>query len=537
MPPLLKIEKLCTWFEQESSSQHSNFNQILFDVSLTLDGAKTAALVGESGSGKTVTALSVLRLLEEVSSVKQSGSIELNGRNIFNLNTEEIRTLRGNAVAMIFQEPMTSLNPVYTIGNQLIEPLLLHRGMSKKQAMKEAADLLSRTGIENPDDRLNSFPHQLSGGQRQRVMIAMAIACRPKLLIADEPTTALDVTVQAQILDLLQSLQNEFNMAILLITHNLPMVKKLADTVYIMKSGRIVESGSCRNIFSSATHDYTRKLLGAIPAAKAEPKPLTSPLLTATNLNCRFTLKRSTTSFFSRSKKIITAVDNVNVSIAKGTTCGIVGESGSGKTTLALALLRLVRSSGEIHFNGHRLDALSGKEIRPLRREMQLVFQDPYSSLSPRLSIEEIVAEGLKVHSPGISGTARKTAVMAALEEVGLEAEMARRYPHEFSGGQRQRIAIARAIILQPKLLVLDEPTSALDMTIQAQIIKLLLGLQKKHNLTYLFISHDLRVIRALADHVIVMRHGTIVESGPAEELFTTPRQDYTRKLFNAALS
>jgi microcin C transport system ATP-binding protein len=537
MTPLLKIEDLCTWFEQDSSSKQSSFTQVLADVSLSLHGAETAALVGESGSGKTVTALSVLRLIEEVSSVKQTGSIELNGRNIFKLDNKEIRALRGNTVAMIFQEPMTSLNPVYSIGNQLIEPLLLHRGMNKKQALLEATDLLLRTGIENPEDRLNSFPHQLSGGQRQRVMIAMAIACRPKLLIADEPTTALDVTVQAQILELLKSLQNEFNMAILLITHNLPMVKKIADTVYIMKNGEIVERGACTDIFSDPKHDYTRQLLGAIPATKPDPKPFSTPLITASNLYCTFKLKSHSTSFFSRSKKTITAVNNVNLSIARGSTCGIVGESGSGKTTLALALLRLVRSTGKIQFDGHRLDTLPSRAMRPLRREMQLVFQDPYSSLSPRLTVEEIVAEGLKVHSPEISGAQRRKAVMAALEEVGLEEEMARRYPHEFSGGQRQRIAIARTIILQPRFLVLDEPTSALDMTIQAQIIKLLIDLQKKYNMTYLFISHDLRVIRALADQVIVMRYGNIVEAGAAGELFSSPRQDYTKKLFTAALS
>ncbi len=537
MNTLLKIEKLCTWFEQESSSKSPSYAQILTDISFSIARSETVALVGESGSGKTVTALSILRLIEQISSVKQTGSIFLENKDIFSFEYEELRKLRGNTVAMIFQEPMTSLNPLYSVGNQLIEPLMLHRAMNTDEALREAARLLDRTGIPNPEERLRSFPHQLSGGQRQRVMIAMAIACRPKLLIADEPTTALDVTVQAQILELLKDLQDEFNMAILLITHNLPLVQKVADSVHIMKDGRIIENGTTREIFDAPKHDYTIKLLQSIPSSKPDPKPFSSPLVTTQGLNCHFTLKGRRRRLFSKDVTIIKAVDNVNLSIAAGSTCGIVGESGSGKTTLGMAILRLTRSTGKIQFNGHRLDSLQNRQLRPLRKQMQIVFQDPFSSLSPRLTVEDIVAEGLKVHSPEISAVNRRAAVMEILEEVGLEAGMAMRYPHEFSGGQRQRIAIARSVILRPQFLVLDEPTSALDMTIQAQIIKLLQGLQDKYNMTYLFISHDLRVVRALADQVVVMQHGNIVEAGPAAEVFSAPRQEYTKKLFNAALA
>jgi microcin C transport system ATP-binding protein len=537
MSTLLKIENLSTWFEKESDTKSAAYTKVLSDISFSISTAETTALVGESGSGKTVTALSVLRLLEQISSVKQSGSIFLENKDIFSLGYDELRTLRGNTVAMIFQEPMTSLNPLYTIGNQLIEPLMLHRAMNKEEALREATSLLDRTGIPNPEERLRSFPHQLSGGQRQRVMIAMAIACRPKLLIADEPTTALDVTVQAQILELLKDLQNEFNMAILLITHNLPLVQKVADNVYIMKDGKIIEHGATAEIFSSPKHAYTKQLLNAIPSSKPDLKPLSAPLLTTRGLNCRFTLKGTRRSLFRKDIKIIKAVDNVDLSIAKGSTCGIVGESGSGKTTLGMAILRLTQSTGTIQFDGHRLDNMQSSRLRPLRRQMQIVFQDPFSSLSPRMTIEDIVAEGLKVHSPEISAVSRRAAVMEILEEVGLEAEMALRYPHEFSGGQRQRIAIARSVILRPKFLVLDEPTSALDMTIQAQILTLLRGLQDKYNMTYLFISHDLRVVRALADQVVVMQNGSIVEAGPAEEIFSSPRQEYTKRLFSAALT
>ncbi len=536
MTTLLQIDKLNTWFEIDSSSDKTNYSHILKNISFSVDLGETAALVGESGSGKTVTALSILRLLEQISSVKQTGTILLEDNDVFAMDSEQIRSLRGNTAAMIFQEPMTSLNPVYTIGNQLIEPLMLHRNMSGTEALEEAAALLKRTGIPRSEERLGSYPHQLSGGQRQRVMIAMAIACRPKLLLADEPTTALDVTVQAQILELLKDLQQEYNMAILLITHNLPMVKKIADNVYIMRSGEIVERGTVEHLFASPDHPYTQKLLHSIPSGTPRPKVTQSPLVATSRLACHFSLKGVRKSLFSKSLKTIKAVDDISLSIAEGSTCGIVGESGSGKTTLGLAILRLVRSTGAIEFSGHRLDKLQARQLRLLRSQMQLVFQDPFSSLSPRLTIEDIIAEGLLVHAPHIDKKQRRRAVMDILEEVGLDADTVLRYPHEFSGGQRQRIAIARAVILRPRFLVLDEPTSALDMTIQAQIIALLSDLQKKYNMTYLFISHDLLVVRAMADHIVVMRDGAVVEEGPAEKVFAAPRHEYTRRLFRAAL-
>lgn len=533
---LLEINNLTTSFAQETSQPEPSFFEVLHNVSLTIKEGETVALVGESGSGKTITALSMLRLLEETSRVKQTGSIVFEGHDIFKLSKDELRSLRGNRVAMIFQEPMTSLNPVYTIGNQLIEPLKLHRSMSQKEAEEEAVILIRRTGLSDPEERLRAFPHQLSGGQRQRIMIAMALACRPSLLIADEPTTALDVTIQAQILELLQGLQDEFNMAILLITHDLPMVRKFANTVHIMKNGRIVESGDTEQVFNTPEQSYTKELLCSIPSAHPQPKKQTSPIVAIKKISCHFSIKGNKTGLLTRAKKTIKAVDDVSLTIPEGSTCGVVGESGSGKTTLGMAILRLNKSTGQINFNGHRLDTLKNKDLRPLRREMQLVFQDPFSSLSPRLTVEEIVAEGLKVHTRKISSQQRREMVAQILTEVGLESEMASRYPHEFSGGQRQRIAIARVVILRPKFLVLDEPTSALDMTIQAQIISLLKVLQKKYGMTYMFISHDLRVIRALADQIIVMKHGKVVEAGPALEIFASPRQEYTKALFSAAL-
>lgn len=528
---LLKIEKLNSWFADEEGT----YAQTLSDVSFSIEKGETVALVGESGSGKTVTALSLFRLIEEIAPTKQSGKILFEGRNVFELSREELRGLRGNAMAMIFQEPMTSLNPVYTIGDQLLEPLLQHRSMSKEEATAEAAALLGRTGISGAKDRLNSYPHQLSGGQRQRVMIAMAIACQPKLLVADEPTTALDVTVQLQILELLKSLQQEFNMAILLITHNLPLVRSVADTVHIMKTGRIIESGTAEDIFTSPKQPYTQKLLQSIPSSQPPIKTSAPPLISIEQLNCQFTLRGKRKKIFLKNDKIIQAVDNVSLKIPRGSTCGIVGESGSGKTTLGMAILRMVKSTGKIEFEGIQLNSLKGKALRPLRKQIQVVFQDPFSSLSPRLTIEEIIAEGLQVHSPEITRKERRKKVVETLKEVGLEPEMASRYPHEFSGGQRQRIAIARSLILRPQFLVLDEPTSALDMTIQAQIIELLASLQRKYTMTYLFISHDLLVVKALADYIMVMQQGRVVEAGPAGEIFSSPRQEYTKKLFKAA--
>ncbi len=533
---LLEIQNLNTWFSLESSTGEHIETQVLHDISLSIYPGQTVSLVGESGSGKSVTALTILRLLEESSRVRHTGSMIFEQQEIFNLSPKEIRGVRGNRIAMIFQEPMTSLNPVYTIGNQLIEPLVLHQEMDKKEAKKEAIKLLERTGIENPVERMKVFPHQLSGGQRQRVMIAMALACRPSLLIADEPTTALDVTIQAQILDLITDIQKEFGMAVLLITHDLAMVKKFADHIHIMKDGRIIEHGSPVSLFSNPRHAYTRHLLSSVPQGIASAKKDSPVLLDIQHLNCHFALKSEWESLFKRKTKTIKAVDGVNLSIKEGTTCGIVGESGSGKTTLGMAILKLIQSKGIINFNGNPLHLLSNKQIRPLRKEFQVVFQDPFSSLSPRLTVEEIIAEGMKIHGLGGNRDERYAIVAEILEEVGLEREMAYRYPHEFSGGQRQRIAIARAIVLKPKFLILDEPTSALDMTIQAQVIDLLRELQIKYRMTYMFISHDLRVVRALADQVAVMQNGRIVEAGPAREIFASPRQEYTRTLFRAAL-
>ncbi len=533
----LAIEHLNLWFNSYNEQNQPIQDQVLFDVSLKLDQGHTIAIVGESGSGKSVTALSILRLLEDSSNITRQGKIYFQGQDVFALSTDEIRTLRGNKIAMIFQEPMTSLNPVYTIGNQLLEPLRLHRGMTKKEAEKEAIRLLDRTGIDDPAGRMGAYSYQLSGGQRQRVMIAMALACRPALLIADEPTTALDVTIQAQILELIKDIQAEYGMGLLLITHDLEMVRKQASRIYIMQAGRIVESGVTQKIFSDPSHDYTKTLMAALPKA-IKPTTLPGPLLVRTEkLNCRFTTYGGWIHPFKRKKKIIKAVDEATLDFYRGTTCGVVGESGSGKTTLGLALLKLIRSSGDIVFAGQHIEHWTNSQLRPLRSDMQIVFQDPFSSLSPRFTVHEIIEEGLKIHTPDATRVARYERVLDTLAEVGLEEEMAFRFPHEFSGGQRQRIAIARAIVLQPKFLILDEPTSALDVTIQGQIIELLLDLQKKYRMTYMFISHDLRVVRALADYVAVMQHGRIVEAGPARKIFDSPEHDYTKRLFSAALT
>jgi len=428
---------------------------------------------------------------------------------------------------------MTSLNPVYPIGSQIMEPLLVHRGLDREEARDRAVALLARSGITRPEERLNSFPHQLSGGQRQRVMIAMALACRPSLLIADEPTTALDVTIQAQILALIKEIQEEMGMALLLITHDLNMVEKIAGQVHIMYQGRIVESGPTAGIFANPAHPYTVHLLGSVPHGQPAPKEGAPPLLEAKHLSCHFSIKKG---FFRRTVGVIKAVDDVSFTIRQGTTFGVVGESGSGKSTLGMCILNLVRSRGSLAYQGRDLLGLSASQWRPLRRELQVVFQDPYSSLSPRLNVGQIVGEGLGVHGIGVRQE-RMRLVREALAEVGLEPEMMERYPHEFSGGQRQRIAIARAVILKPRFLVLDEPTSALDMTIQAQIIELLKDLQARHGITYFFISHDLRVVKALADDMAVMQEGRIVEAGPAPRLFADPQHPYTRQLFAAAFA
>ncbi|CAK8711335.1 nickel import ATP-binding protein NikD [Candidatus Electrothrix laxa] len=522
-------------------------SQILHNINLTLEQGKTHALVGESGSGKSVTAMSILRLLEDVSTVHTEGRILFNGQDLLQLSRKDIRAVRGNDIAMIFQEPMTSLNPVYTIGQQLTEPLIRHRQLTKEEAAQEAVSLLERTGIPDPKNRLRSYPHQLSGGQRQRVMIAMALACRPALLIADEPTTALDVTIQAQILELIKDLQNEFNMAVLLITHDLPLVRKVADTVSIMHQGRIVEQNQTEALFTDPQQDYTRKLLNAIPRFHHQPAALGRPLVRLQDIKCEFVTGRSWEGFFKertfkRKKTVFKAVDNVDLTVRQGTTLGIIGESGSGKSTLAFCLLKLQAFTGSVQYfteegkeEGVLLSELSNRQMRPLRKRMQIVFQDPFSSLSPRMTVEQIIAEGLKVHDSGHSKAERSLLVQQALEEVELDPDMANRFPHEFSGGQRQRIAIARAIILKPELLILDEPTSALDTTIQAQIIDLLKRLQKNYGMTYIFITHDLRVLRSLADELAVMRNGKIVEQGMADRIFNQPEHSYTKELLQAA--
>ena len=529
---LLDIKNLSLTFHTEDGD-----SKVLHDISFGVDSGRTVALVGESGSGKSVTALSVLRLLEKTAAVKTVGTINFSDRNILELPEAKMRHIRGNQIAMIFQEPMTSLNPVYSVGSQLIEPLLLHQRLTNSKARTKAIDLLTRCGIPDPEQRLASFPHQLSGGQRQRVMIAMALACKPQLLIADEPTTALDVTIQAQILELLKDIQDEFNMAILLITHDLNMVEKISDHVHIMHDGKIVENGPTEAIFANPQDPYTIHLLNSVPKGEPEPTYDRRELLAVNDLKCHFPIKKG---FFKRTVGKIKAVDGVSLTIREGTTYGIVGESGSGKSTLGMCILRLTDCQGRILYAGEgdsQEDLLlrSRASLRPLRRELQVVFQDPFSSLSPRLTIEQIISEGLKVHKIARDRKERQQIVLKTLDEVGLKEDMADRYPHEFSGGQRQRIAIARAIALKPKFLVLDEPTSALDMTIQAQIINLLKDLQQRYNITYLFVSHDLRVIRAMADEVAVMQNGKIVESGPAVDLFTNPQHPYTRSLFTAA--
>ncbi len=532
----LEINHLNLWFNGFAEDNKPVQNQVLFDVSLTLKKGETVALVGESGSGKSITALSILRLLEDSCDIRQEGEIRFENRNLLSLSPDEIRKIRGNRIAMIFQEPMTSLNPVYTVGNQLLEPLKIHLHMDKKEAEKEAIRLLHRTGIEDPAGRMHSYPHQLSGGQRQRVMIAMALACRPSLLIADEPTTALDVTIQAQILTLIKDIQEEYGMTVLLITHDLEMVRRHATNISIMQHGRIVESGPKRDIFTTPSHPYTRSLMSAIPECGRGAFPQGPVLLIIKNLSCHFQLYGGWVHPFKRRKTIIKAVDEVSLELHQGTTWGIVGESGSGKTTLGMAILKLVHSTGAIVFDGHDIQPWTTGRLRPLRSDIQIVFQDPFSSLSPRFTVREIIEEGLLVHSPKTTIEERYQLVIDTLLEVGLEEEMAFRYPHEFSGGQRQRIAIARAIVLRPKLLILDEPTSALDVTIQGQIIALLVELQRKYTMTYMFISHDLRVVRAMADYVAVMQHGKIIEAGPAQEIFNFPVQEYTRTLFAAAL-
>ncbi len=504
-------------------------------VSFTLAKGETLALVGESGSGKSVTANSILKLLPYPAASHPSGEIRFNGENLLDANEADLRRVRGRDITMIFQEPMTSLNPLHTVEKQIGEILDLHQQMTGDKARTRIIDLLKKVGIRDPETRLQDYPHQLSGGQRQRVMIAMALANNPDLLIADEPTTALDVTVQAQILKLLKDLQKEFGMALLLITHDLGIVRHMADAVVVMQKGKVVEQGPAKALFANPQHAYTKMLLAAEP--KGDPPPADASaetLVTTDNLKVWFPIKRG---FFRNTIGHIKAVDGLTCEVKAGQTLGIVGESGSGKTTLGLAMLRLISSQGPITYRGQRIDGLNNKAMRPLRRHMQVVFQDPFGSLSPRLSVLQIVEEGLMIQNPGMSASERRARVAASLSETGLDPETMDRYPHEFSGGQRQRIAIARALALEPKFIMLDEPTSALDMSVQAQVVDLLRKLQAKHNLGYLFISHDLKVVRALANELIVMRNGVVVERGPSQQIFANPQHDYTRALLAASLN
>jgi microcin C transport system ATP-binding protein len=504
-------------------------------ISFDIKPRETVALVGESGSGKSVTALSVMRLLPYPAASHPTGTIRFKGREMLTMPERDMRRIRGNDISIIFQEPMTSLNPLHTIERQIGEILSLHKGLSGEAARRRIVELLTQVGIPDPAGRLKSYPHQMSGGQRQRVMIAMALANEPELLIADEPTTALDVTVQAQILKLLKNLQTRLGMTMLFITHDLGIVRKIADRVCVMSKGKIVEQGPVEQVFTAPEHPYTRALIAAEP--KPDPAPLqpSAPIMVKTDdLKVWFPVKRGV---LRRTVGHIKAVDGVSIEVRKGETLGIVGESGSGKTTLGLAILRLISSDGPIVFMGKELQGLRFQEMRPVRMDMQIVFQDPYGSLSPRMSVADIVEEGLFVHHPNLSRREREALVVQALKDVGLDPETRFRYPHEFSGGQRQRIAVARAVVLEPKFIVLDEPTSALDMLIQSQIVDLLRDLQKRRDLTYLFISHDLKVVAALASRVIVMRNGKVVEEGPAQQLFSNPKSDYTRALFAAAFN
>ncbi len=520
--------------EVENLSVAFGTRRVADDVSFTLDRGETLALVGESGSGKSVTALSLLQLLP-AGGTNPTGSILLDERQMIGADPDTLHRARGEVAGIVFQEPMTSLNPLHRIGRQIGEAITLHRRISADRLRARVIEALNQAGFADAEHRLEAFPHQLSGGQRQRVMIAMALANDPALLIADEPTTALDVTIQAQILQLLARLRTERRLALLLITHDLQIVRRYADRMCVMKDGVVVEAGRVADVFAAPAHPYTRMLLAAVP--KGEPATMSNdaqPLLQADDVKVHFAIRRGV---LRRAIGHVRAVDGVSVTVREGETVGLVGESGSGKTTMALAALRLEHASGHIEFAGEDVASLDRRALRRLRARMQIVFQDPFGSLSPRMPVGDIVAEGLRVHEPGLSRADRACRVAAELEEVGLPADSADRYPHEFSGGQRQRIAIARAMVLKPRFVVLDEPTSALDMSVQAQIVDLLRRLQQVHGLAYLFISHDLKVVRALAHRVVVLRHGRVVEQGSADAVFANPREDYTRALMAAAFT
>jgi len=526
--PLLSIRDLSVTFDTPDGSVSA-----VRHVSFEIGRGETVALVGESGSGKSVTALSIVQLLPYPPARHPGGSITFRGDEMVGASEAVLRRVRGNRIAMIFQEPMTSLNPLHTVEKQVNEVLFVHKALTRRAAHARTLELLRLVGLRDAERRLGAYPHQLSGGERQRVMIAMALANEPDLLIADEPTTALDVTIQAQILALLRDLKARFGMAVLLITHDLGIVRKMADRVCVMTGGEIVEAGPAHDIFARPRHDYTRRLLAAEPKGRPNPAPAAAPVvMEGSGVKVWFPIK---SGFLRRTTGWVKAVDGVDITVRELHTVGVVGESGSGKTTLGLALLRLQKSEGEIRFEGRDIARMSSGELRPLRRHMQIVFQDPYGSLSPRLSVGQIIEEGLRVHRLGDTAAARQEMIEEALVEVGLDPSMRDRYPHEFSGGQRQRIAIARALVLRPSVIVLDEPTSALDMSVQAQIVDLLRDLQVRYTLAYLFISHDLRVVRALSDEVIVMRAGKVVERGSTSEIFEHPREAYTRALMAAA--
>ncbi len=528
--PLLSVRDLSVAFHQGGATSIA-VDQVSFD----LMPGEVVALVGESGSGKSVTANSILKLLPYPAASHPSGKILFDGKDMLTLPERALRAVRGNDITMIFQEPMTSLNPLHTIERQIGEILELHQAITGAEARARTLELLLQVGIREPEKRLKAYPHELSGGQRQRVMIAMALANRPKLLIADEPTTALDVTVQAQILELLGDLKTQHGMSMLFITHDLGIVRKFADRVCVMTKGKIVETGTVEQVFTDPQHAYTRHLLAAEPKGEPPHSDATKPVvMQGDDIKVWFPIKAG---LMRRVVDHVKAVDGIDITLRAGQTVGVVGESGSGKTTLGLALSRLIASEGRISFIGQSIDHHSYEMMKPLRNRLQVVFQDPYGSLSPRMSVGEIVAEGLKVHERSLSADERDTRVATALEEVGLDPATRWRYPHEFSGGQRQRIAIARAMVLKPRFVMLDEPTSALDMSVQAQVVDLLRDLQAKHELAYLFISHDLKVVKALANDLIVMRHGKVVESGPAADIFANPQQDYTKALLAAAFN
>ena len=527
---MLKVSDLSVSFHTAAEQSEAVKN-----VSFDIESGETVAIVGESGSGKSVTALSILQLLPYPAAFHPSGSVLYQGQELVGAEPAALQKIRGSEISMIFQEPLTSLNPLHTVARQIGETLKLHKGMNRVEAEERSLELLKLVQIRDAEEKLNSYPHQLSGGQRQRVMIAMALANQPGLLIADEPTTALDVTIQAQILQLLHELQEQLGMALLLISHDLNIVRKLADRVLVMRNGVFVEKGTSTQIFEAPTHEYTKMLLAAEPSGRSgEPEREAKVILKTESLRVWFPIKRGV---LRRTVDHVKAVEELTVEVKEGETIGVVGESGSGKTSLALAILRLISSKGAIHFNGESIQGRKSKELRDLRRSMQIVFQDPYGSLSPRMTIQDIVAEGLQVHLPNLSRSEREQMVIEALKEVEVDPETRHRYPHEFSGGQRQRIAIARAMILKPKFVILDEPTSALDRSVQSQIIDLLRHLQKTHVLAYMFISHDLSVVRAMSSSVLVMRDGRVVEQGTTDQIFDNPKEPYTQALISAAMN